>query len=80
MKVGDLVVHIGACPNGYRARLVIAFSKSYSNLPSGRPSPRPTIVFINGQEDWKDQWRVFTGWENMLPYLEWNKNENRRLG
>ena len=64
MKVGDLVVHIGAKPNGYRVRLVCDFGIKYAK--SSRNSliaDKVIIFFVDGRHDWKDQWRVFTGWE-----------------
>lgn len=56
MKVGDLVVHIGAKPSGYRIRLVCdisepAFGESY-------------IFFADGRKNLKSSWKVFKGWEN----------------
>ena len=64
MKPGDLVVHIGAKPNGYRARLVVAFStRNTFNVLRGTPGERETVIFPDGRYDWKDQWRVFNGWE-----------------
>ena len=67
MKVGDLVVHIGASPNGYRLRLVVAFGEKNHFEPIGhgehRVGSRTTIIFIDGRYDWKDQWRTFKGWE-----------------
>jgi len=64
MKVGDLVVHIGAKPNGFRARLVVDFSKKNHQGRKGRIYLRETIAFVDGRYDWKDQWRVFNGWKN----------------
>ena len=63
MKVGDLVVHIGAKPNGYRARLVIGFGEEHTFSFDGVRIWRKTVVFVNGRHDWKDQWRVFNGWK-----------------
>tara|TARA_B100001250_G_C19537018_1_gene673002 strand:+ start:232 stop:423 length:192 start_codon:yes stop_codon:yes gene_type:complete len=63
MKVGDLVVHIGAKPNGYRARLVIDFDQTNHKDIDGRIYLRDIIYFVNGRYDWKDQWRVFNGWK-----------------
>lgn len=74
MKPGDLVVHIGATPNGYRALLVCGFSQERCSI---KGDWRETIFFGNGRSDWKDQWRIFTGWDSMVPYLEWKANENR---
>ena len=65
MKVGDLVVHIGAKPNGFRIRLITAISKKncydFSRLQGIKE--REIIIFIDGRYDWKDQWRVFNGWK-----------------
>jgi len=57
VKVGDLVVHIGAKPSGYRVKLVCDIK------PDTREDPREVIFFIDGRYDWKDQWRVFSGWK-----------------
>jgi hypothetical protein len=68
MEIGDLVVHIGAKPNGYRVKLVCDI-KPDSRDPSHPPvskidgTPREVIFFIDGRYDWKDQWRVFNGWK-----------------
>ena len=61
MKIGDLVVHIGASPRGYRARLVVDFGEK--NHFGERVASRATIIFVDGRYDWKDQWRVFHGWK-----------------
>ena len=70
MKVGDLVVHIGAKPSGYRVRLVIDFGEKNHIEPTGRAGfrvdSRATIIFVDGRYDWKDQWRVFDGWKTCL--------------
>ena len=50
MKPGDLVVHIGARPSGYRIRLVCA-------IEHGKE-----IIFADGRRDLKGSWRVFDGW------------------
>ena len=67
MKVGDLVVHIGASPRGYRARLVVDFGEKNHFKAMGRGEhrvgSRATIIFVDGRYDWKDQWRVFNGWK-----------------
>jgi len=67
MKIGDLVVHIGAKPNGFRARLVVDFGEKPSFVPVAHGKPRAdyraTIIFVDGRYDWKDQWRVFNGWK-----------------
>ena len=72
MKVGDLVVHIGAKPNGFRVRLAIAFGEENHFEPTGRGEhwrgSRATIIFVDGRHDWKDMWRVFNGWEG---YERW---------
>jgi hypothetical protein len=52
---GKLVVHIGAKPNGFRARLVVDTVEMIDK--------RSMIVFADGRSDWLDQWRVFDGWE-----------------
>lgn len=68
MKIGDLVVHIGAKPNGYRIRMVCGFDKEPCKyfLDEMDPEPvvndRDTILFSDGRRDWKDQWRIFKGW------------------
>ena len=65
MKVGDLVVHIGAKPNGYRVRLVVDFGeKNHQTRTGGWPTKRETVIFVDGRYDWKDQWRVFNNWKN----------------
>ena len=56
MKIGDLVVHIGAKPNGYRIKLVC-------DIKPADTGSREVILFIDGRHDWKDQWRVFNGWK-----------------
>ena len=58
---GDLVVHIGAKPNGYRARLVADVGTF-----SGRDGygSRAVIYFADGNWDWLDQWRIFSGWKD----------------
>ena len=61
IKPGDLVVHIGAKPNGFRLRLVIAFGEKLHGGPLG-PERRETVIFVDGRYDWKDMWRVFNGW------------------
>lgn len=63
MKVGDLVVHIGAKPNGYRARLVVDFGKKNHQDIDGRIYLRDILFFVDGRYDWKDQWRTFHGWD-----------------
>jgi len=55
VKPGDLVVHIGAKPNGYRARLVADISRWADS--------REKVHFADGNWDWRDQWRVFNGWK-----------------
>ena len=72
MKLGDLVVHIGAKPNGYRVRLVVAFGEKNHQISSGRVLPRKTVIFVDGRYDWKDMWRVFHGWDG------WDENEDWR--
>jgi len=58
MKIGDLVVHIGATKKGYRVRLCASIEKFHNwNLEE-----REVIVFPDGRTDWKDQWRKFDGW------------------
>ena len=52
---GSLVVHIGAKPNGFRARLV-------ADIIQG--PGRKRIIFADGNWDWLDQWRVFDGWKD----------------
>ena len=64
MEVGDLIVHIGAKPSGYRVRLVVDFGEKNHQGRAGRIFPRETIVFVDGRYDWKDQWRVFNNWKN----------------
>ena len=61
MKIGDIVIHIGANPNQFRIRMAVAFSSA----DDGHWGSRHTIVFENGLEDWKDQWKTFKGWENI---------------
>ena len=63
MKVGDLVVHIGAKPNGYRARLVTGFGKRLFEFVDGQITERTTVLFVGDLWDWKDQCRKFRGWE-----------------
>ena len=63
MKIGDLVVHVGAKPNGYRARLVVDFGQTNHQDISGRIYLRDILFFVDGRYDWKDQWRVFNGWD-----------------
>ena len=63
MKVGDLIVHIGAKPNGYRIRLACAFETVNSKSSKNNfIADREIIIFEDGLYDFKDQWRVFTGW------------------
>ena len=64
MKVGDLVVHVGASPMFYRVRMVcliyVANAKSsFNNLIADVEK----IVFSDGKEDLKSSWRTFHGWE-----------------
>ena len=63
MKVGDLIVHIGAKPNGYRVRLVVDFGEKNHQDTDCHIYPRETVIFVCGRYDWKDQWRVFNGWK-----------------
>jgi len=55
VKLGDLVVHIGASRFGYRVRLVADISKWSDS--------REKIHFTDGRWDWLDQWRTFDGWK-----------------
>ena len=64
MGIGDLVVHIGASPNGYRVRLVVDFGTKYHSTSDERSMLRDIIFFVDGRYDWKDQWRKFSGWDN----------------
>tara|TARA_Y100000034_G_C6774055_1_gene345482 strand:- start:191 stop:382 length:192 start_codon:yes stop_codon:yes gene_type:complete len=58
MKVGDLVVHIGAKPSGYRIRLVCDIKPATPDK-----NQRKVILFVDGRYDYKDCWRVFNGWK-----------------
>ena len=63
MKISDLVIHIGASPRGFRLRLATEFgTRTYKDI-TGKVYPRATIIFIDGRYDWKDQWKVFNGWD-----------------
>lgn len=56
IKIGDLVVHIGARPSGYRIRMVCDIS---DQVLGGR-----YIFFADGRKDFYSSWRVFNGWNN----------------
>ncbi len=65
MKVGDLVVHIGATPNGYRTRLVCAIEiESAKSSLNKLLADKEIIIFADGRHDWKECWKVFKGWNN----------------
>ena len=61
MKAGDLIVHRGAKPNGYRVRLAVDFDEEWDNTRRGY---RGIVFFVDGRYDWKDMWRVFNGWQD----------------
>ena len=65
MNIGDLIVHIGAKPNGYRIRMACAFISSldFLNPYSHEIIDREMVLFTDGRQDWKDQWRGFKGWK-----------------
>ena len=54
MKVGDLVVHVGAKPSGYRIRLVCDIG---DRVLEGR-----YIFFADGRKDFESSWKAFNGW------------------
>ena len=63
MKVGDLVVHIGATPNGWRTKLVCAIETVSSKSSSNRfIADKEIILFADGMTDFKEYWVVFDGW------------------
>ena len=64
MKIGDLIVHIGAKPNGYRIRLACGFETNhqYGDREGKIIESRELVVFVDGRKDWKDCWKVFKGW------------------
>ena len=65
MKVGDLVVHVGAKPNGYRIKMVCAIETIDPKASSNNfIACTDIIVFADGRSDFKRLWRVFNGWEN----------------
>ncbi len=73
MKIGDLVVHIGAKPNGFRVRLVIDFDEEMHGGRRGLEK-RATVIFVDGRYDWKDMWRVFNGWKG---YEGWRRSKSK---
>ena len=67
MKVGDMVIHIGANPRKkFRPRLVVDFSKRNSfDVVADLNYDREIIIFPDGKYDWKDQWKVFDACEGL---------------
>jgi len=61
LKPGDLVVHVGATKNGYRAKLIADLGLKLDNY-FGQVTQREVIFFADGRWDWKDSWRLFNGW------------------
>ena len=61
MQLGDLVVHIGAKPSGYRLRLVCDIESSTYCIQTREK--RKLVVFADGRKDWQDSWMVFDGWK-----------------
>ncbi len=65
MKIGDLVVHVGAKSTAYRVKMVCDIQIVSAKCSSNRLlADREMIYFPDGRSDWKDHWRVFNGWNN----------------
>ena len=56
IKIGDLVVHIGANPSGYRIRMVCDISHFTNETKY--------IFFPDGRKDLESSWKIFNGWNN----------------
>ncbi len=67
MKVGDLIVHIGAKPGGYRIRLACMFERKYKVPALSGFKLEEIVIFEDGQWDWKDSWKPFKGWNYEKP-------------
>ena len=63
MKVGDLVVHIGASPNAYRIRLVCHIKHCSAKSSSNNfIADTDLITFPDGTVHFSRQWVKFNGW------------------